>query len=149
VSIREARRDEVQLVRELFLEYAGTLEHDLGFQDFERELAELPANYVALLLAEVEGQVAGCAGVREFEPGVGELKRLYVRPAFRGLGLGRTLSEEAIARARAAGFRALRLDTLPTMAAADALYRSLGFREIEPYRPNPIAGTQYFELELG
>jgi ribosomal protein S18 acetylase RimI-like enzyme len=148
VSVRDARGDEVELVRELFLEYAGTIGVDLGFQDFERELAGLPANYVALLIAEVDGAVAGCAGVREFDAGVGELKRLYVRPGFREHGLGRALSEEAIERARAAGFRSLRLDTLPTMAAATALYHSLGFREIEPYRHNPVEGTRYFELEL-
>jgi putative acetyltransferase len=148
VSVRDARGDEVELVRELFGEYAGALGVDLAFQDFESELAELPWNYVALLLAEVDGAVAGCAGVREFAAGIGELKRLYVRPGFRAHGLGRELSEEAIARARAAGFRSLRLDTLPTMAAATALYRSLGFREIEPYRHNPVEGTRYFELEL-
>jgi ribosomal protein S18 acetylase RimI-like enzyme len=148
VSVRDARGDEIELVRELFLEYAGALGVDLGFQDFERELAELPGNYVALLVAEVDGVVAGSAGVREFGPDVGELKRLYVRPEFRSHGLGRELSEEAIARARAAGFRSLRLDTLPTMAAATALYRSLGFREIEAYRHNPIEGTRFFELDL-
>jgi putative acetyltransferase len=148
VSVRDARTDETELVRELFREYAGTLGVDLGFQDFERELAELPANYAALLLAEHDGAIAGCAGVRAFGPGIGELKRLYVRPAFRGHGLGRALSEESIARALAAGFRSLRLDTLPTMAEATALYRALGFREIEPYRHNPIEGTRYFELEL-
>jgi ribosomal protein S18 acetylase RimI-like enzyme len=148
VAVRDARGDEVDLVRELFLEYAATLGVDLAFQDFERELAELPGNYVALLLAESDGTVAGCVGVREFAPGVGELKRLYVRPAFRGHGLGRELSAEAIRRARDAEFGALRLDTLPTMEAAAALYRSLGFREIEPYRHNPIAGTRFFELVL-
>lgn len=144
--VRDARPDEVELIRELFLEYAGTLGLDLGFQDFERELAELPANYVALLLCEVGDEVAGCAGVREFAPGVGELKRLYVRPAFRGHGLGRELSVKAIRRARDEGFGALRLDTLPTMEAAAALYGSLGFREIEPYRHNPVEGTRFFEL---
>ena len=138
----------MELVRELFLEYAGTLGVDLAFQDFRRELAELPGNYLVLLLAEVEGELAGCAGVREFAPDVGELKRLYVRPRFRGHRLGRVLTEEAIARARTAGFTALRLDTLPTMEAATELYRSLGFREIEPYRHNPIEGTRFFELEL-
>lgn len=148
MSVRDAGGDEVELVRELFLEYAATLGVDLGFQDFDRELDELPGNYVALLLGEVDGAVAGCAGVRKFGLGVGELKRLYVKPEFRKHGLGRELSEEAIARARAAGFRSLRLDTLPTMASATALYRSLGFHEIEPYRHNPIEGTRFFELDL-
>jgi ribosomal protein S18 acetylase RimI-like enzyme len=148
VSIRDARSDEVELVRVLFLEYAAGLDVDLGFQGFDDELAGLPGNYTSLLLAEVEGSVAGCAGVREFAPGVGELKRLYVRAAFRGHGLGRALSEEAIARARDAGFATLRLDTLPTMQAAAALYRSLGFREIPPYRHNPVEGTRFFELTL-
>jgi putative acetyltransferase len=146
--IREARPDEVELVRALFREYAAGLGVDLAFQDFERELAELPENYAALLLAERGGVVAGCAGVREFSAGVAELKRLYVRQEFRGHGLGRALTEAAIARARAAGFHAIRLDTLPTMIEAAALYRALGFREIEPYRHNPIAGTRFFELAL-
>ena len=146
--IRDARPDEVELVRALFREYADGLGVDLGFQQFERELGELPANYVALLLAEVGGEVAGCAGVRQLEPGLAELKRLYVREGHRGRGLGRALSQAAIERARAAGFRAIRLDTLPTMTAAVALYRELGFREIGPYRHNPIEGTRFFELEL-
>lgn len=135
-------------MRELFREYAESLGRDLSFQDFERELRELPGFYRAILLAEVEGEVVGCAAVREFEPGIAELKRLYVRPTARGRGLGRTLSIEAIARARAIGFRAIRLDTLPEMTAATALYRRLGFREIAAYRHNPIPGTRYFELEL-
>ena len=146
--IREARDDEVETVRELFVEYAASLDVDLAFQDFERELAALPRGYTTLLLALEDGATAGCAGVREFAPAVAELKRLYVRPAFRGRGLGRSLSVEAIARARDAGFRSIRLDTLPTMGAATALYRGLGFHEIEPYRHNPVAGTRYFELEL-
>jgi putative acetyltransferase len=147
-TVRDARPDEVELVRELFREYAESLGRDLSFQDFERELRELPGFYRAILLAEVEGEVVGCAAVREFEPGIAELKRLYVRPTARGRGLGRTLSIEAIARARAIGFRAIRLDTLPEMTAATALYRRLGFREIAAYRHNPIPGTRYFELEL-
>lgn len=146
--IRDALPDEVELVRGLFREYADSIDVDLCFQDFDRELAELPDNYLALLLAEVDAKIAGCTGVREFEQGVAELKRLYVRPAFRGRGLGRALTEEALARARAAGYRAIRLDTLPTMAEAIELYRSLGFREIPPYRHNPVAGTRYFELAL-
>jgi putative acetyltransferase len=147
-SIRDARPDEVELVRALFREYAASLGRDLSFQDFERELTELPDFYRVILLAEEESEVVGCAAVRGFAPGVAELKRLYVRPEARGAGLGRALSIEAIERARVAGFTSIRLDTLPTMAAATALYRDLGFREIEPYRHNPIPGTRYFELEL-
>jgi putative acetyltransferase len=146
--VRVARLDEVDLVRKLFREYAASLGRDLSFQDFERELTELPDFYRVILFAEVAGKVVGCAAVREFAPGVAELKRLYVRPAARGHGLGRALSVEAIERARADGFRSIRLDTLPEMRAATALYLGLGFREIEPYRHNPIAGTRYFELEL-
>jgi putative acetyltransferase len=147
-TLRDARPDEVELVRKLFREYAASLGRDLSFQDFERELAELPDFYRAIVLAEVEGEIVGCAAVREFEPGVAELKRLYVRPAARGRGLGRALSIEAIARARADGFTSIRLDTLPEMTEATALYRSLGFKEISAYRHNPIPGTQFFELEL-
>jgi putative acetyltransferase len=148
-SIRDARLDEVELVRSLFREYADSLGRDLSFQAFERELTELPDYYRVILFAEDErGDVVGCAAVREFEPGVAELKRLYVRPKARGSGLGRALTVEAIDRARASGFTSIRLDTLPEMAAATALYRALGFAEIEPYRHNPIAGTQYFELVL-
>jgi putative acetyltransferase len=147
-AVRDARPDELELVRELFQEYAASLGRDLSFQDFERELTELPDFYRAILLAEVAGEVMGCAAVREFEPGVAELKRLYVRPRARGRGLGRALSVEAIERARAIGFRAIRLDTLPEMTAATALYRNLGFQEISAYRYNPIPGTHFFELEL-
>lgn len=148
-SIREARPDEVEVARSLFREYAESLGRDLSFQEFERELIELPDYYRVILFAEDErGTVLGCAAVREFEPGVAELKRLYVRPEARGGGLGRALSVEAIERARAEGFTSIRLDTLPEMTAATALYRALGFREIEAYRHNPIAGTRYFELQL-
>jgi putative acetyltransferase len=147
-AIRTARPDEIELVRELFREYVESLGRDLSFQDFDCELAELPDFYRAILVAEVGDTVVGCAAVRECAPGVAELKRLYVRPRGRGRGLGRALSVEAIARARADGFRSIRLDTLPEMTAATALYRDLGFREIAPYRHNPIAGTRYFELEL-
>jgi putative acetyltransferase len=147
-TIRPARRDEVELARELFREYAASLGRDLSFQDFERELAELPNFYRVILFAELAGEVVGCAAIREFAPGVAELKRLYVRPAARGRGLGRALSVAAIARARGDGFRTVRLDTLPEMTAATRLYRALGFREIAAYRHNPIAGSRYFELEL-
>lgn len=147
-AIREAAPEEVELVRSLFRQYAASLGVDLSFQDFKRELAELPSFYRSILLAERDGDVVGCVAVREFGPGVAELKRLFVRPEARGAGLGRELSLAAVSRARALGYEAIRLDTLPQMSVAAALYRSLGFREIAPYRHNPVPGTRYFELRL-
>jgi len=130
-------------VRDLFLEYAAGLDVDLSFQDFDAEVADPFAVYEAILLAE-----AGCAALRRVDEETCELKRLYVQPAARGGGLGRRLAEAAIAEARARGYRRLVLDTLPSMSAARALYASLGFREIEAYRYNPVHGTTYFELDL-
>jgi putative acetyltransferase len=139
-------------VRRLFEEYAASLEVDLAFQDFERELRELPGDYAPpagrLLLALDGDESAGCVALRPYEPGVCEMKRLYVRPAHRASGLGRRLVEEVVAAGRDAGYELMRLDTLPAMAAARRLYRSLGFREIEAYRFNPVHGTTYFELRL-
>jgi len=139
-------------VRPLFLEYAESLSFDLCFQGFDEELASLPGAYAfptgALLLARVEGEPAGCAALRRIDASAGELKRLYVRPSHRGLGLGRSLVEAAIAVARELDYPCVRLDTTPEMAAAQKLYRSLGFREIDRYRENPVAGTRYFELPL-
>ena len=143
--------EHVPVVRALFEEYAASLGVDLGFQDFERELAELPGEYVppgGRLLLALDSEPAGCVGLRPFAPGVCEMKRLYVRPASRGTGLGRRLAEGVVAAGRDAGYERMRLDTLPAMAAARALYRSLGFVEIDAYRPNPVHGTTYFELAL-
>jgi putative acetyltransferase len=139
-------------VRELFSEYAASLGFNLHFQQFHQELAELPGGYAApggcLLLGEVDGLPAGCVGVRPLEGDACEIKRLYVRPDARRRSLGRALAEEAIRFAAGAGYRRMRLDTLPAMDRARALYESLGFTPIPPYRYNPIPGTLFLELTI-
>jgi putative acetyltransferase len=139
--------------RELFLEYAQSLGFSLCFQNFDKELAQLPGEYAPpegrLLLAEHENQLAGCVALHRLERDIGEMKRLYLRPQFRGKGLGRVLAERIIAEARQIGYQRMRLDTVqPRMKDAVAMYRKLGFQEIAPYCPNPLAGAIYMELEL-
>ncbi|HZB91404.1 MAG TPA: GNAT family N-acetyltransferase [Stellaceae bacterium] len=145
---------EIATVAALFQEYAAGLGVDLGYQGFPAELAALPGLYAppagALLLATSgTGEALGCVGLRPLEGRrIAEMKRLYVRPAGRGVGLGEALVQEIIAVAGALGYAEMRLDTLPAMAAAMALYRKLGFAEIPPYYPSPIAGTRYFARAL-
>lgn len=139
--------------RELFLEYARSLGFSLCFQNFDKELAGLPGEYAPpegrLLLAEYASRLAGCVALHRLENNICEMKRLYVRPEFRGKRLGRALAESVIAEARSIGYHRIRLDTVePIMADAVAMYRKMGFQEIPPYQPNPIAGAIYMELKL-
>jgi ribosomal protein S18 acetylase RimI-like enzyme len=143
-------------IRSIFREYANGLGVDLCFQQFDEELASLPGEYSAprgaLFLATVDGRTAGCVALRPLDnadyPNAAEMKRLYVRKSFRGLGLGRQLAEAALDAARQAGYASVLLDTLDDMEAARALYAELGFEEIPPYYHNPIAGAHYLKADL-
>jgi ribosomal protein S18 acetylase RimI-like enzyme len=140
------------IARTLICEYVDWLAIDLEYQDLERELALFPGDYAppqgALLLAQAGADIAGCVALRRLEPRIGEMKRLWVRGNFQGLGIGRALAVAVLDRATRLGYERVRLDTLPRMATALALYRDLGFREIPAYYPSPLPGTIYLEKLL-
>lgn len=153
LMIVEARTPEqVAQVRALFVAYGESLGFSLCFQDFDAELAGLPKPYVAprgtLLLAVEDGQPAGCVGLRGLEPGVAEMKRLFVKPEFRGRGLGLQLAQRVLAEARARGHARVRLDTVPAMKKAQAMYEWLGFVGIPAYTENPVPGARFMELRF-
>ncbi|HEY6050355.1 MAG TPA: GNAT family N-acetyltransferase [Thermoanaerobaculia bacterium] len=143
---------EIAEVRALLVEYQASLDVDLGFQGFEREVAELPGSYAPpsgrLLLARADGRVCGCVALQPISADVCEMKRLYVRPGCRGSGLGRLLATRLLDDARAIGYRTVCLDTLPSMTRAAAMYEALGFEEIPPYRHNPVPGSRFMALSL-
>jgi len=148
--------DDWRETRDIFTEYAHSLDVDLCFQGFDEELAQLPGDYVAprgaLLLAKVDDAVAGCCALRPLDaadyPNAAEMKRLYVRKAFRGFGLGRQLAEAILDQAWLAGYSCVLLDTLDDMEAARALYEDLGFEEVPPYYHNPHAGAHYLKVDI-
>jgi putative acetyltransferase len=146
------REKDLNEIKELFGAYASSLGISLDFQGFDQELANLPGDYSppdgSLLIAHWEGEVAGCVALRKFANGICEMKRLFTKPQFRDLGIGRALCEAIIVRARRIGYERMRLDTLPSMETARTLYASLGFTEIVPYRYNPIEGAHFMELVL-
>ena len=152
--VTEARwPDDRATVEALLREYVSSLAEDISFQDFESEFAGLPGKYArpggVVLIARDGTEAAGAIACRMFEPGVCEMKRLYVRPAFRGKGIARDLANELIEDARARGYRTMLLDTLASMSSARALYRDLGFVPVAPYYDNPLPGVLYMALELG
>jgi len=150
--IKAHTEGDVPQVRELFKEYEASLGISLCFQGFEKELASLPGEYAPpegrLLLALWDGRLAGCVALRKDDQDACEMKRLYVRPPFRGKGVGRTLAHAIIAEAKEIGYKKMRLDTLPSMKEAIALYQSLGFQPTASYRHNPIEGAIFMELAL-
>ena len=141
-----------QSAKQLFIEYAQSLHLDLAFQNFDEELADLSQRYSGqtgdLIMAYVDHEVAGGVAVHQFESGIGEMKRLYVKDQFRSLGIGHELVARILASAASMGYQSVRLDTIPAMKPAQKIYREAGFQDIEPYRYNPVPGTIYMACEL-
>jgi len=153
MHIQNAESPEIiPVVRELFLEYSASVGVNFCFQGFAEEVANLPGQYARpagrLFVALDEGRAAGCGALRRLDEQTCEMKRLYVRPAYRGKGTGRKLIDALTSSAREIGYERMRLDTLPSMTKAIALYRALGFREIPPYWRNPVQGVLFFECHL-
>jgi putative acetyltransferase len=150
--IQVATNESIETVKTLIREYAESLEFDLDFQDFDKEMGNFPDRYASpggcLYIAMDENQPAGCVALRDLGDGICEMKRLYVKPDYRGQKIGRLLAQTVIRAARELGYERMRLDTIPSMKQANMLYRALGFKEIEPYRFNPIEGAAFFELNL-
>ncbi len=144
--------EHIRRAGELFREYASSIGFDLSFQDFEKELTQLPGEYAppmgCLLLAVYNDRIVGCVALRRLNKAICEMKRLYVRPKFRGNGIGRILALSIISETRRIGYKHMRLDTAPSLVEALSIYRSLGFREIEPYRYNPLQGARFMELTI-
>ena len=144
---------EITVIKDLFQEYAESLNFDLDFQDFGEELETLPGKYApplgSLLVAKENGETVGCVAVRPLGSEICEMKRLYVKPAHRGKKVGRELAVAIIEEAKRLGYKAMRLDTVEAMKEASALYRALGFQQIDAYTYNPLPGAMYFELKLG
>jgi putative acetyltransferase len=151
-DVRAASEADIVEVRRLFAEYSSWVGVDLSFQDFDRELLQLPGDYVPpggiLLVARVQGEIAGCVAAHRWQADVCEMKRLFVRDSFRGAGCGRALVDAIIVWARKANYQSVLLDTLPVMDQAQHLYSRLGFREVPPYRPNPVPGARFLQLNL-
>ncbi len=153
VIYEAASAADIEHARELFLEYAQSLGFSLCFQNFDQELAQLPGDYAPprgrLLLANYDSELAGCVALHPLEENIAEMKRLYVRPQFRGKRLGFALVQQLLAMARELGYHTIRLDTVePVMKDAVKIYRRLGFRDIPPYRTNPMKGALYMQLDL-
>ena len=153
IKIFEANTNEfIEKTKELIREYAQSLEFDLGFQDFDKEMENFPGQYAlpggCLYVALDENQPIGCVALRDLGHGICEMKRLYVKPFFRGQKVGKLLAEVVIKAARDMGYDFMRLDTIPSMKHANMLYNALGFEQIAPYRFNPLDGATFFELNL-